>query len=343
MPTRTRIAAILAALILTGTFVVGCAGGGPTVTNCSGQTVKIGQSTASNLQYAAHYIATDKGYFDEQGLTIETLELGGGSEAIQALAGGSVDAVSTTFAAILTAAERGAPLVAFAATANRNTADIGIRNRYAPPAGVDLDTAVRALRGLKVAVTSPGSGTDQTLHYLLRHAGMNPDTDVRIVSAGGAAETVAAFANGSVDAYIIGPPSSLVAAERGDGRIMLRLASGIAPDLDNLLYGVAVTSTNTMNHKEAVIRCLALAMNKAVAFIHNQPDQAAALLRPRFREMTDAQFAQSWEPIMKATPPTAAINPSEAAKAAEFVSTVLNKSSVDATKAYDNRFSEDLK
>ncbi|MGW4122417.1 ABC transporter substrate-binding protein [Nocardia sp. NPDC004711] len=343
MSTRTRLAAVVAALALIGSAVVGCAGGGTRVTDCSGQTVRIGQSTVGNLQYAALYVAQDKGYFGEGGLKVETLEMGGGSEAIQALAGGSVDVALTTFAAILSAAERGAPLVAFAATADRNTADVGVKNRFAPPDAADLDTAVRALRGHRVAVTSAGSGADQTLRYLLRHAGMNPDSGVNIVAAGGAAETVAAFANGSVDAYIIGPPASLVAAERGDGRVMLRLASGIAPDLDNLLYGVAATSNATMNRKEAVMRCFAVALNKADAFIHGQPDQAAALLRSRFPEMTGPQFAQSWDPIVKATPATAAINPGEAAKAAQFVSTVLNKPRIDATKAYDDRFSEDLK
>ncbi|MGW5113431.1 ABC transporter substrate-binding protein [Nocardia sp. NPDC004123] len=343
MSTRTRIAAVMAALALTGSAVAGCAGRGPTVTDCAGQTVKIGQSTANNLQYAALYVAQGKGYFESQGLKVETVEMGGGSEAIQALAGGSVDVALTTFAAILSAAEKGAPLVAFASTADRNTADIGVKNRYAPPANADLDTAVRALRGLRVAVTSAGSGADQTLRYLLRHAGMNPDSDVKVVAAGGAAETVAAFANGSVDAYIIGSPSSLVAAERGDGRVMLRLASGIAPDLDGLLYGVAATSTATMGRKEAVMRCFARALNQADALIHSQPDLAAALLRPRFPEMTDPQFTLSWEPIVKATPPTASIDPAEADKAARFVATVLNKTSVDATKAYDTRFSEDLK
>ncbi|WP_430335936.1 ABC transporter substrate-binding protein [Rhodococcus sp. ACT016] len=342
MKKNTRIAAIVAALTLTGSTVAGCAGGGPTITNCSGQTVKLGQSTASNLQYAALYVAEDKGYLDDEGLRIETLEMGGGSEAIQALAGGSVDVALTTFAAILSAAERGAPVVAFAATSNRNTADIGIKNRYAPAADADLDTAVRALRGHKVAVTSAGSGADQTLRYLLRHAGMNPDSDVDIVAVGGAAETVAAFANGSVDAYIIGPPSSLVAAERGDGQVMLRLASGIAPDLDNLLYAVAATSNATMSRKEAVLGCFARALNKADALIHDQPQQAGALVRHRFPEMTDAQFALSWDPIVKATPATAAINLDEAAKAAQFVSTVLDKPGVDATRAYDLRFSEDL-
>ncbi|MFX0578703.1 ABC transporter substrate-binding protein [Nocardia nepalensis] len=343
MSPRIRMAAVLAALALTGSAVVGCAAGGPTVTSCSGETVKIGQSTANNLQYAALYVAQEQGFLRDHGLTIESLEMGGGSEAIQALAGGSVDVALTTFAAILSASERGAPLVAFAATANRNTADIGVKNRYAPPAGADLDTAVRGLRGLKVAVTSAGSGADQTLRYLLRHAGMNPDTDVNIVSAGGAAETVAAFANGSVDGYIIGPPSSLVAAERGDGRVMLRLASGIAPDLDNLLYGVAATSKATMSRKEVVMHCFAKALSQADAFIHGQPEQAAALLRSRFPDMDDKQFAQSWDPIVKATPATAAIDPAEAAKAAQFVSTVLNKSGIDATKAYDTRFAEDMK
>ncbi|MER7499297.1 ABC transporter substrate-binding protein [Nonomuraea pusilla] len=336
------------ASLLAGSLLVsvsaGCGGNAAdAVSTCHGQTLDIGASTAANLQYSALYIADKKGYLKEEKINARTVELGGGSETLQALAGGSVDAATTTFAAVVTAVGKGAPLVAIASTANRNTADIGMKRGKAPAAGTDLRTAVLALKGMRVAVTSPGSGSDQTLRYLLKSSGLDPDEDVRIVATGGAAETVAAFARGSVDAFVIGPPASYVAAEQGDGEVVLKLASGVAPSLDDLLYGTIVTSEHTLARKRNLLRCYVRAIDKAVRYIHEHPAEAGDLLRPQFAgQMSDQQFALSWTSIVQSTPATAAIVPAEATKAATFVEVVTGAGRIDAEKAYDTTFTKDL-
>ncbi|MFF4779231.1 ABC transporter substrate-binding protein [Microtetraspora fusca] len=313
------------------------------VSTCHGQTLNIGASTAANLQYSAAYVADKKGYLKEEKINAKTVELGGGSETLQALAGGSIDAAATTFAAVVTAVNKGAPLVAIASTANRNTADIGIRSDKAPAAGADLETAIRALKGLRVAVTSPGSGSDQTLRYLVKSSGLDPDKDLSIVATGGASETVAAFARGSVDAFVIGPPASYIAAEQGDGEVALKLASGVAPSLDNLLYGTIVTSERTLAEKRNPLRCYVRAIDKAVRYIHDHPAEAGDLLRPQFEgQMSDRQFALSWTSIVQSTPASAAIVPAEALKAAKFVEVVTGAGRIDAEKAYDTTFTKDL-
>jgi len=337
-----RRATLAAAAVVAATLVAGCSSDNETATACEGQTLKIGESTGLSLIYAPLYVAEQKGYLDEENVKVEHIQLGGGSEAIQALIGGSIDLVATPFASVAGARDEGAPLVAFASFSNRNTADIGIKSADAPPADSDLETKIQALEGLKVGVTSPGSGSDQTLRYLAKQAGLDPDEDMTIVATGGSSETIAAFSRGSIDAFLIGAPASDVAAAQGDGTLMIRLAEGTVPELNDILYGVVATSEDTLKDREPLFECYARALSKADAFINDDPDAAGELLRDDFPDMSDEDFDSTWAATVASTPETAALHPGEADKAAEFLAVVNDKDEVDVDGAYTQQFNDSL-
>ena len=313
----------------------------PAAASCEGQALNLGQGTGLSLIYAPLYVAEKKGYVEDEDIKLEHTTLGAGSESIQALVGGSIDVVATPFASIATARERGAPVVAFASFANANTAAVGIKNKFAPADDADLRERVLSLKGLRVGVTSPGSGSDQTIRYLAKQAGLDPDKDMTIVGTGGTSEVVAAFAKGSIDAYVIGAPASDVAAEQGDGQVIIRLANGDDPSQTEMLYGVVATTQKTLESKRTLFECYARALSKADAFIKSNPDEAAELLRPDFPELDQAAFDSAWGDVVATTPTSAAVLEKEAEKAAAFLG-VLNDRDVDVSEAYTTEFNSSL-
>jgi len=324
------VASVAGAVVATA--FVGCSGGDEKVTSCEGQTLKASHGSAPTLQFAAFYIAEQEGYFDDAGVGLKITSLGN-TDAAQALIGGSVDVVAGGFNVVLEATNRGGPIVSFATTSNRATADIGIRSEDAPPDGANLRTSLSALKGLRIGVTSPGSNSDQLLRYLLIDAGLDPDRDVEIIGTGGATEMVAAFAQKSIDAYVIGPPNSDVAAEQGDGTVMLRLSSGVAPLLDDATNAVATTSQRVLDNKSALVGCYATALDRAVKLIHEHPDQAAAVLRDDFESLTDEQWKVAWQGVVDATPASAQMVPEQAEKAAGIIGDATGEE-LDASGAF---------
>src|SRR3546814_10006490 len=64
----------------------------------------------------------------------------------------------------------------------------------------------KAMNGIKVGVTSPGSGTDQAVRFLAKEAGLDPDRDITIVSLGTGDAMTAALIQGRIDGFTHSAP-----------------------------------------------------------------------------------------------------------------------------------------
>ena len=337
--------AVISTAVMTAGLLVGCASpnesgaAGADSEDCVGQTLTVARSSSASLIYAVDYVAEAQGFFEEEGIVVEAIALGGGSEALQALIGGSVDITTTAFFSMLGAREEGAPVIAFASEGNRNTSEIGIKAELAPPEGSSPADVMESLRGLRVGVTSPGSSTDQTLRYLLKENGMDPEEDLEIIAVGSASSIVASFDQGSIDAFLIGPPNSAMAVERGAGVISLNIAGGEVTSLNDMMYMVAATTEQILDEKAPLLRCYADALDKAAVYANENPDEARDAIRPYFDGIDDAIFDASWESILPSIPLPSAVYTAEAEKALGFIEVVRGGDSVpDVGSAITDQF-----
>src|SRR3954471_1504302 len=108
-------------------------------------------------------LADQLGYFKDEGLSVNISDLRGGSEALAAMMGGSVDMVTGFYEHTIRAAAQGKRLVM-----------VALFDRY--PGLVlmvgkphfDQVHSIKDLIGKPVGVTAPGSSTDQLVKYILR-------------------------------------------------------------------------------------------------------------------------------------------------------------------------------
>jgi NitT/TauT family transport system substrate-binding protein len=165
------------------------------------------------LSDAGIFIATDKGYFRDEGLDVELVPFKAAPQILPAIATGEVQASGSAITpALLNAIERG---IAMKIVADKGQvakgfgfAAIGIRSDLA-----DRVHDFGDLKGLKFAVPGKGVSSATQLGIALKLGGLGP-TDVDLVELG-LPEMVAALSNRSIDgATLLEPFVALAVAKQ---------------------------------------------------------------------------------------------------------------------------------
>lgn len=153
------------------------------------------------------YVALEKGYFREQGLDVELVDTGAGTEPIAHLAVGQLDVgVGSVGPAMFNAANRGVDIrmVADKGAIGPDPSS-GFPGSQALVLAPDLVTSgrvreIKDLRGLTFALVSRGQSLDLLLDRALQQGGLtNDDVTVETIPH---ADTLAALANRRVDGAI---------------------------------------------------------------------------------------------------------------------------------------------
>lgn len=178
-------------------------------------------SVYQSVSDAGIYIALDKGYFAEQDISVQTIQLDSVSSVVTALASGQVDVAG------------GAPS---AAIYNATRQGIGIKvvadKGSMPPGAGYLGFVVRSavadqiktpadLKGHAVALAGSGVGTTNeiALSEMLKNIGLKEaDLNLQNLSFG---DSMAALASGSVDAAYLIEPLMQAAETKGIGKLLV--------------------------------------------------------------------------------------------------------------------------
>jgi NitT/TauT family transport system substrate-binding protein len=231
--TLTRLAGLLGAV---GVLLGGCApaerSAGPAPTAAAAAVapataapraaspppaVPVRITTARTASDAGIFVATERGYFEQEGLAAELVGFASTSEMIPAVATGQVETATIgPNPAMLNALARGVPV--------RAVLDLG---SFRPGVGyqsivIRKDLYDRGeghgladLRGLSVAITPPGKATTSAcaLSAGIERVGLTLD-DINIVPLP-FPDMVPAFANGAIDAALMSEPFMTRASRQG--------------------------------------------------------------------------------------------------------------------------------
>jgi NitT/TauT family transport system substrate-binding protein len=152
------------------------------------------------VQYLPITLADKLGYYREEGIAPDIQEVGSGTKAAEAVVGGSAELMVGVFEYGIELQPKGINLVSVLNLTNRIGLVLGLSPEKAP-----LYHSPADLKGLTIAITAPGSATENMLRILLRKSGMNlPDVSTRAVGAGSGA--IAAVETHQVDGLILADP-----------------------------------------------------------------------------------------------------------------------------------------
>lgn len=175
-----------------------------------GATVRVGYVPV--LVYSPLFVAQERGYFREAGVTVELIPIQGGSEAVVQLAAGNFDAaVGGAGAGLLNAAKQGVKFTIVAPMHSERPPlatklVIGAKNK-------ETIKTVADLKGKKVAINATGAATEYWLDQALTKNGLTlADVDLTTVAF---RDVAAALESGSLDAAMLGEPLVTINVDKG--------------------------------------------------------------------------------------------------------------------------------
>jgi len=139
-------------------------------------------------------MASDKGLFQKEGLTVEPIRINSAPTTYQALISGDVHAAVGAPTGLLPSHAQGADVIA-----------VGSWDNLVPYIWVTREkiTDIRELRGKKIGVNRAGSKPWLIIHVLLQDAGLDPVKDITLLQMGGGSqERLGALMRGGIDATL---------------------------------------------------------------------------------------------------------------------------------------------
>lgn len=306
-------------------------------------TVRIGVGGQPLLVYLPTTLAERLGYFKAAGVNVSLQDLQGGSKALQAMQGGSVDVVSGYYDHTIQMQAKHRDVVSFVNMLRYPSIVVAVSPKAKKPINSIAD-----LKGANVGVTAPGSSTDFFLKYLLKKNGLAAD-DATVQAVGGDSTAVAAMEQGRVDAAVmIDPAVSQLQQRAGADKVKIltdtRTEQGVKEDFGVPTYPAAVlySSKEWLGGHGDQARKMSAAIVRALQFIDTHSAQEIAqAMPPEYAAGDPAIYAKSIEQAKAAYSKDGAIQP----EGAQAVNDVLSQSipevagaDIDLSKTYTNDY-----
>jgi ABC-type nitrate/sulfonate/bicarbonate transport system substrate-binding protein len=172
--------------------------------------ITVGEVSRSATNWT-RIVAADKGFFAEEGLSIDSIIVQGGPPAIvQQVIGGSLDVGVPNFDLVVRGIQAGAQITMIGSSM--------IKFPFSLVAAASIKTAAD-LKGKKVSVSSPRDPTTLFLSRWLRSNGMSLK-DVDVLYVGATPERFAALVSGAMSAVALTQPFDFRAMEKGFNRLV---------------------------------------------------------------------------------------------------------------------------
>jgi NitT/TauT family transport system substrate-binding protein len=295
---------------------------------------------ASCLCYLPTMLAKQLGEFEKAGVTVEVVDFKGGSQALQAVMGGSADVVSGYFDHCVNLAAKGQALQSFV-----------VYDRYpgfalvVSPQHTKEINSIKDLANKKVGVSAPGSSTDFFLKFMLSKNGVDPNS-VGVIGVGLGATAVAAMEQGQIDAAImLDPAVTLLQGKNKD----LKILADTRTQKDTLSVfggeypgGALYTKTDWIASHEKETQAMATAIVATLKWIHSHtPEEIADKMPPELVGKDRALYLAALKNTMPMYSETGRMDPKGAAAVlAVFAqsSPEVAKANIDLSKTYTNKF-----
>lgn len=277
----------LAALALATTLLAACGGGSGAAAAGGARDVKI--AGINLLTFSPVFVADRLGYFKDEGLNVTIVPTNSGDASVQAMLGGSVQAVTTGFDTALELTAKG--------QATQHLAGMEMATIYAFVGGNsfpqipadDPQAFVNAVRGKKFGVASSGSTGDTIARGLFREYGLNPEADVSIIAVGTGAAATAALQTGAVDALITYEPDLTKMVDAGIGRVVFDLRTTTKEKTYSQLPTSTLQATSGwIEDNPDTARALVRAVAKANRVLREDPQTALPVLTQLYPDLSPA-------------------------------------------------------
>jgi NitT/TauT family transport system substrate-binding protein len=269
------------------------------------------------------YVAEHSGFFADEGVDLKAVTAASAQAAMAAVASGSADYYLSTPAAGARSAAQGAPVVNCGALMTQNPTNLVVSADVAKRIGVQrIDSLAAAdrvalLKGLRLAAHTAGSSPDQTLRFMLRQAGMNPESDVEVLPIVQNA-ILAALEQKRIDGFAYSSPLADTAVAKYDAKMLISLAAGEYRPLAGQLSITMVCNRDWVEKRAEAAAATLRAIWRAMRLMQSDPARAREAARKSFANLEERIFDMAFETNRRAFPDNPAISRAQMEAAIDF-------------------------
>jgi NitT/TauT family transport system substrate-binding protein len=285
-------------------------------------------------------VAQTLGYFEAEGLAVDLSEVAGGTKALEALIGGSVDVAAASMSDAVQLAAEGRDVRGFLVLYTRPSAALAV----APGLSGTIRT-IRDLKGRTVGVSTPGSWSHQLLNFLLVTNGLSPG-DVSTVSVGLSASSVAALEHGTVDAAVLLASATTAFEERHTSNPFIVDTRTLAGARQ--VFGSETFPSLSLLAEDRWLRAnadtaqrLARAIKKGMRWVRDRPAEQVRQMIPNAARMSEKADLQAIQRMQQGIS-TDGLMPAGSAELIEKFVAISNPkvraAHIDTARIYTNEF-----
>jgi len=245
------------------------------------EKVRIAIATHS-LAFLVPFVAKDRGFYGKHGLEVELIQVRP-NVAMAALLSGDIDYVEL-IGSVIRSAAKGAPIRAISTNIKAPFFSFAAQQKY---------KTIKDLKGTTVGVTAIGGTNYISTRLTLRHFGVDPDKEVKILAIGDEKLMYEAFKIGRVDAVVVAPPFSVLLKREG-----FPLLAHTAEILTFPFSGIG-TTTDRINRNRAQVKKVLKGEIEALQFIRANAAGTTEVIRKRFN-MDERMARESYEVVVDA-------------------------------------------
>jgi NitT/TauT family transport system substrate-binding protein len=238
-------------------------------------------ASSKTLGYSPLWVATKKGFFEQQGLDVELVLLRGMPMTVQALAAGSLHFGSRGPEPYIEATERGLDFVITGGVINGTAQFIIAGKNY---------KSYEDLRGATFGTASLSGGTITALREALKVKGLEYPRDYKLlIVAGGSSANLAALQSGQIAATTVAVPLNYAAEEAGFN-IIGRIIDGVP----NFQTNVIATRRSWAEKNRPVMVRFMKGVVQALRWLHENKEPAVEFLS-REIQLKPIHARKGWE------------------------------------------------
>ena len=290
-----KFAAIIGVVAIIGTALVGCQKAA-TKDNSSGtseelKTVRLNEVVRS-VFYAPMYVAINEGFFEEEGLQIDLSTGQGADKTMQQLLSGNVDIGFSGPEQVVYIYNQGRedyPVVFGQLTQRDGSFLVGREEEE------DFDWT--SLKGKELIGGRPGGIPEMALEYVLKQNGLDPSTDVNMVTNIDFTATSGAFKSGTGDYVALFEPTATMLENDGGGSIV----ASVGESAGNIAYTCFYTTKSYMDENPEILQKFTNAIYKGQQWVkeHTSDEVAKSIVSyfPGTDEVVIAQVIDNYKSI----------------------------------------------
>jgi ABC-type nitrate/sulfonate/bicarbonate transport system substrate-binding protein len=286
------------------------------------EPLSVGQ-IGNSVAFFPNFVAQKQGFFKDAGLEVTITQLASGTLVGTAVTSNSVEVGTSVITDVFALLKANRPVKLVGSLCDGYYVDITASNQFLAATKLSrsspLADKIAALKGKKIGINGPGSGTQALVDYLCRQGGLDPTRDVELVTIGSdQASILQTLKTGRIDCVSFAWPLSMLAETNNIGKAFIMPAEGDVPSMREQIQGVIYVKPDMLTKRPDAVVKFVHAISRAEALLHANTGLARTLLKQYDGALSDPAIDLLLKAYLPVLPHQADIAANSYEKALQF-------------------------